>query len=150
VVIVVVAIVSHGSGGSAAPASHAPPSPTAAATRSPGDPLVVLPGGPAHVTGTALVTGSASSLRLHLSVSNLPAEPEGHDEIWLYNSIVYARDLGRLPAGESHLTLRLPPNARRFHWIDISFQPPGAVFHSGESLLRSLNPLFRKPGAPRP
>jgi hypothetical protein len=170
IVVVVVLIVSLGSGGSghdtghsprrapaaagaAAPAgtaSPAPPSPTATANRSPGDPLVVLSGGPAHATGTALATGRRSHLRLHLSVSNLPAASHGHYEIWLYDSIIYARDLGRLPSGVSHLTLRLPPNARRFHWIDISFQPPGVVFHSGESLLRSANPLFGKAGARRP
>ena len=91
-----------------------------------------------------------SHLRLHLSVSNLPAISHGHYEIWLYDSLIYARDLGRLRTGVSHLSLRLPPNAPRFRWIDISFQPPGVVFHSGGSLLRSSNPLFRKAGARRP
>jgi hypothetical protein len=132
--------------GTAAPAPPSP-SPSAAAARPAGDPLVALAGGPAHATGTSLVTGSQSSLRLHLSVSYLPGASHGHYEIWLYNSIIYSRDLGRLRAGVSHLSLRLPPNASRFHWIDISFQPPGAVFHSGDSLLRSRNPLFRKAGA---
>jgi hypothetical protein len=167
-IVVVALIVSLGSGGSrrhhsprrvpaaaraAAPAgtpSPAPASSSAAAARAAGDPLVVLAGGPAHATGTARVAGRQSHLRLYLSVSDLPAAAHGHYEVWLYNSIIYAHDLGRLRAGVSQLSVRLPPNALRFHWIDISFQPPGAVFHSGESLLRSPNPVFRKAGAPSP
>jgi hypothetical protein len=112
--------------------------------RSSGDPLVALPGGPAHATGAVAVTGTRPSLKLNLSVSGLPAPANGHYEIWLYDSIIYARGLGRLPAGVSHVVVTLPANASRFRWIDISFQPTGAVFHSGESLLRAANPLFKK------
>lgn len=167
IVVAVALIVSLGSGGSgrnhssrrapattrpAAPAGTAAPVPprTATAARPAGDPLVVLAGGPAHATGTAQVAGKRSHLRLHLSVSNLPPAKHGHYEIWLYDSIIYARDLGRLRAGVSHVSLQLPPNAPRFRWIDISFQPPGLVFHSGGSLLRSPNPLFKKAGVPGP
>jgi hypothetical protein len=114
------------------------------------EPLVALPDGPVHATGSVRVTGTRPHLRLYVSVSNVPPASHGHYEVWLYDSLVYSKPLGRLRTGVTHLSLPLPGNASRFHWIDISFQPVGAVYHSGESLLRSANPLFAKAAAAGP
>jgi len=78
-------------------------------------------------------------------VSNLPPASHGHYEVWLYDSLVSSEGLGSLRTGVTRLSLRVPANARRYPWIDISFQPLGNVFHSGESVMRSANPLFGKP-----
>jgi hypothetical protein len=61
--------------------------------------------------------------------------------VWLYNSVIYSEALGQLPAGASRFSADLPANAGRFHWIDVSVQPQGHTFHSGESVLRAPNPL---------
>jgi hypothetical protein len=90
--------------------------------------MVALPGGPAHATGTVLVSRRRSHPTLDLSVSDLPAVSHGHYEVWLYDSVVNSQALGPVGTRESHLSLRLPGNARRFHWIDISVQPAGRVF----------------------
>ena len=108
------------------------------------DPLVALAGDQDHATGTVRTIGKGQHLKLYLTVSNLPAASHGHYEMWLYDSLIYAEPLGRLRTGVTHVSLRLPGNADRFRWIDISLQPPGQVFNSGESMLRSANPVFRK------
>lgn len=163
IVIAVVLVISLASGGSGhhrgparastqtvPPTSPTSPSPSPTVSRPPGEPLVPLSGGADHPTGTVQITGTGPHLKLYLSVSNLPVASHGHYEIWLYDSIVYAEALGRLPTGVSHVSLPLPRNADRFHSVDISFQPVGLVFHSGESVLRSVNPLFAKATARRP
>jgi hypothetical protein len=163
VVVVVVLIVSLGSSGSGhhrgpaprvTPASTqtVPPTSTTTPSSSPtaSRALVALPGGPDHATGTVRFTGTGQHLTLYLSVSNLPAASHGHYEVWLYDSIINSEALGRLRTGVTHLSLRLPGDASRYRWIDISFQPVGAVFHSGESQLRSANPLFGSAAARRP
>jgi hypothetical protein len=154
-VLAVVLVISLASGGgghghprraAAAPTRNVPPvtptspSPSPKVSSPPTDPLGALPGGLAHATGTVLVTGPPRRLRLKLSVSHLAPAVNGHYEVWLYNSIIYSAALGRLRAGVTHLSLSLPRSAHRYRWIDISFQPVGVVFHSGESILRAANP----------
>jgi hypothetical protein len=165
VVIVVVVIVAAGSGSSSAPAAHSSSTTTAraattattatAATTTSGavtptptqpapgpvpDPLAGLPGGLAHVLGSVKLSGPVKHLKLNLRVKGLPTAHNGHYEVWLYNSVLDSRPLGRLRTGRHRLTVRLPDNARRYRWIDISFQPVGATYHSGESELRATNP----------
>jgi hypothetical protein len=110
-----------------------------ATSRSRGDLLTALPGGTDHASGSVAIS---HGLRLSLRVRNLTPTFHGHYEIWLYNSLTNSVPLGRLRAGVAHLSLPLPRDANRYRWIDISLQPVGAVFHSGESLLRAANPLF--------
>ena len=150
----VVLIVVLTSGGSSRPprqvATSARPvatSPGASTGQSPPTPstsvpLRVVPGGPAHATGTVALSRSGGTIRLNLSVSNLPTPARGHYEVWLYDSLIYSEDLGRLGNGATHVSFSVPADARRYPWVDVSFQPVGRVFHSGESLLRSTNPLF--------
>ncbi|MGA2929208.1 MAG: hypothetical protein ABSG43_25105, partial [Solirubrobacteraceae bacterium] len=57
--------------------------------------LVGLPGGPAGVGGTVTVVGTE---RLRLTVHGLPSRPDGHYELWLYNSILDAIPIATLSA----------------------------------------------------
>ena len=116
-----------------------PPPPTRAA----GGPVTVLdslPGGLAHAHGSVRLVGPMRHLRLRLTVSGLPVPRDGHYEVWLYNSVLNSQPLGRLRAGAGRVSYALPAHAGRYGWIDISFQPLGAVYHSGESELRATNP----------
>lgn len=116
-------------------------------------PLAGLPGGLAHTSGSVELSGPRRHLMLNLRVRGLPAAHAGHYEVWLYNSVLDSRPLGRLRTGHATLTTRLPGNTRRFRWIDISFQPAGVLNHSGESELRASNPAhttkarLRRPAA---
>jgi hypothetical protein len=42
--------------------------------------------------------------------------------------------------GVASFKVALPRDYRRYHWIDISFQPPGLVNDSGESVMRASVP----------
>jgi hypothetical protein len=102
-----------------------------------------LPGGLMHVRGSVQLVGSLRHLRhlrLKLRVTHLPIPHRGHYEVWLFNSVLDSTPLGRLRQGRRTATYKLPPHARRYRWIDISFQPLGYVNHSGESVLRASNP----------
>jgi hypothetical protein len=140
-VVLVVSLGSSGSGHRPGPATR--PTSESAQTVPSGQALVALPGGSGHATGTAVITGRSPNLRLNLSVRNLSPASHGHYEVWLYDSLTYSEALGRLRTGVTNVSLRLPRDAHRYHWIDISLQPVGQVFHSGESVMRSANPLFR-------
>jgi hypothetical protein len=153
-VVLVIALESGGSGQRPA-AAHSrtrpsaqtvPSTPTttgAPSAQSSAEPLAALPGGASQgATGTVLLDRSSSNLRLNLRVSNLPPAVHGHYEIFLYDTLVSSEPLGRLRTGVTQLSVPLPGDARRYPWIDISLQPPGAVFDSGDSILRATNPLF--------
>jgi hypothetical protein len=102
--------------------------------------LTALPGGLTHASGSVKLSGKVKNLKLDLTVRGLPAAHAGHYEVWLYNSVIDSRPLARLRNGHHKLAVRLPANVRHYRWIDISFQPVGAVNHSGESELRASNP----------
>jgi hypothetical protein len=148
VVVLVVSLASSGPGHRRHPTAAggstqtAPTSTGGSATSgSKSDVLSALPGGTGHASGSVTIS---PGLRLTLRVSDLAPASQGHYEIWLYNSVTNSVPLGRLRTGVDQLSLPLPHGADGYHWIDISFQPVGAVFHSGESLLRAANPLFGK------
>lgn len=156
IVAVVIALVAGGGSSPTAPhraASTASASTTATqtptvATPAPahptGGPVPVpfagLPGGLMYASGSVKLSGPVKHLKLNLTVRGLPAAHHGHDEVWLYNSVLDSQPLGRLRNGHHRLAARLPANARHYRWIDISFQPVGVVNHSGESELRASNP----------
>jgi hypothetical protein len=125
-----------------------PTSPGGSATSTSGtNVLSILPGVTDHASGSVTIS---HGLRLNLRVSNLTPASNAHYEIWLYNSLTSSVPLGRLRTGVDHLSLALPRDAARYQWIDISLQPLGTVFHSGESLLRAANPLFGKAASSAP
>jgi hypothetical protein len=138
---------------SASPTSPAPtPTPPTRTAGGPVTPTALggLPGGLAHAGGSTQLVGPTRHrrLRLRVRVRGLPAPHDGHYEVWLFNSVLDSAPLGRIRDGRRAATFRLPANARRYRWIDISFQPTGVVNHSGESELRSTNPA-RTPKAHR-
>jgi hypothetical protein len=77
-----------------------------------------------------------------VTIRGLPQATHGHYEVWLYNSLVYSEPVGQIDAPADSVSFPLRANANRYHSIDISFQPVGAVFDSGESVLRGANPLL--------
>lgn len=67
-----------------------------------------------------------------------------HYAVWLYNSIIDSVPLGRLgPGGSGSFTL--PGMVTRYASIDISGQPAGRIEPSGDSVLRTANPLAAAP-----
>ena len=103
--------------------------------------LIGLPGVPAGVTGTLALTGPRAHPRLIATVSRLPPAGGGHYELWLYNTIIDAVPIARLGAPGGSVAVQLPSGYRRYRWLDVSYQPPGSVNHSGESILRAA--VFR-------
>jgi hypothetical protein len=153
-VVIVLAVVlrspSHrGKSGASAPASPAASTSLASRSTAPRpariQALTALPGGLTSAAGLVSLSGSGHKLKLKLSVSGLPSSHGGHYEVWLYDSILDARALGRLNGGVHTVNLDLPRDAGRYQWIDVSLQPPGAVNHSGESVLRAPNPAHAPP-----
>jgi hypothetical protein len=112
------------------------------APRSPSGPhpLAGLPGGLRHVSGVVRLVGKVGHLKLRLTVKGLPLVHHGYYAAWLFNSVLDSQRLGRVTRDLPN-TYPLPPGARRFHFVDISFQPKGTVNHSGESKLRAINPV---------
>ena len=79
--------------------------------------------------GTATIDGDT----LRLRVRGLPA---GTHEVWLYDSVIDARSIGRLSKNGT-LSTKLPRNARDYEYLDVSSEPAdGNPNHSGQSLLR--------------
>jgi hypothetical protein len=130
---------------SPASASTTPTTPSGAgapAGRHGTERLAALPGGLADASGTVTLHRSTRKLTLDLRVNKLPPASHGHYEVWLYQSLIYSLPLGRLRNGVRRLSLVLPGDARRYPWIDISLQPRGTVFPSGDSVLRAANPVY--------
>ena len=111
---------------------------SAAASRA--QPLTILPGATAKATGSVALAGTASHPRLVLKITGRIAATDGHYEAWLYNSILDSAPLVRLRMGVASFNVALPRGYRRYHWIDISFQPPGLVNDSGQSVMRASVP----------
>jgi hypothetical protein len=126
------------------PTTSSSPAPAAAQSK-PAAPAPLafagLPGGLMHTRGAVQLLGPIKHLKLKLTVRGLPTAHHGHYQVWLFNSVLDSRSLGRLRTGVRAASYRLPSQARRYRWIDVSFQPTGYVNHSGESELRAANPV---------
>jgi hypothetical protein len=90
------------------------------------------------VAGAAGASGSASLVdggkRLRLDVTGLP---QGAYEVWLYDSVIDARSIGRQTGTKIALDAKLPANATHYRYVDVSREPSdGNPNHSGESVLR--------------
>jgi Anti-sigma-K factor rskA len=119
--------------------SRSKPSPKAGPTSSRAGSFQALPG--EKGSGRATVRGRVLSLRL----SGLPAAGSGGYEAWLYTTLADARSLGRVRSGT--LTAKLPANARKYRFVDVSREPAdGNPNHSGASVVRvPLAPLLLRP-----
>lgn len=115
---------------------------------SPGQHAATAPGVPAP-GGTASLGGPPGHPRIRLALRGLPRQA-GRYEAWLYTTIIGARPLGAVRAPGGVLTVPLPRDAARFHYLDVSFQPAGsAAEHSGLSVLRVPFAALRR-GRPAP
>jgi hypothetical protein len=148
---VVLVVVLASSGGSDRKNTAATPAPTPPAkpvsskpTKPATGPRVALAAvsGSGGASGTAALAGGGK--RLMLDVSGLPAR-KGAYQVWLYNSVIDARSLVTEPGTNVKLDLKLPANAGRYRFLDISFEPKdGNPNHSGASVLRvALSKLAR-------
>jgi hypothetical protein len=65
--------------------------------------------------------------------------------VWLYDSVIEARRIGKTTGSKIALDVGLPANASHFRYIDVSREPAdGNPNHSGESVLRArLSQLSR-------
>jgi hypothetical protein len=95
------------------------------------------------VSGSVVVKKGGRHPVLSVTVSGLPRASHGHYEVWFYNSLVYSEPLVRVDAPADSVSFAVPANADRFRSIDVSFQPAGAVFDSGDSVLRAPNPIYK-------
>jgi hypothetical protein len=88
--------------------------------------------GSGDASGTASLDGS----RLRLRVTGLPPAEDAAYEVWLYDSVIDARSIGRVGA-DGTLRAELPEGARDFRSLDVSREPAdGNRNHSGQSVLR--------------
>ena len=87
--------------------------------------------------GTTKATGVAgvNDGKITLRAGGLPAG--GSYEVWLYNSILDARSIGKANGPRINVTAELPGNWKRFRFVDVSRERrDGNLSHSGESVLR--------------
>ena len=81
--------------------------------------------------------GRGRSARLELRVRGLPVGDEAY-EVWLFNSAVNAVGLARVARGSFAVRVRLPEDAGRWRYLDVSREPlDGNPNHSGASVLRA-------------
>jgi len=126
----------------AAPSAGTARSPRAAAPRpTPPRVLHLRPVGRATASAEGLVTlirATGGVTRLRLTVNRLPPPPRAAVYgVWLYNSVLDAAPLAILrPAGRP-INVRLPPRFARYRFVDVSVQPIGSYYHSGQSVLRA-------------
>ena len=133
ILVALVGIVLVATGGSAddsgEPAAERPQTSTPDRAAEPQRARLSAVGG-VDARGTATVDGN----RLRLRVTGLPKD--GSYQVWLYDSIIDARSLGRLSANGT-LRVTLPANAGEFDYVDVSREPAdGNANHSGQSVLR--------------
>jgi Anti-sigma-K factor rskA len=88
--------------------------------------------GSGRAGGTATLTGD----RLQLTLRNLPAPGDGVYTVWLYNSLIDAKQLSTVKG--SKVTVTLPKDADKYEFLDVSLEPrDGNPNHSGQSVLRA-------------
>ncbi len=86
--------------------------------------------------GTARIEGSGTNRTLVMSLRDLPPREEAY-AVWLYNSITDARLLDRVVGTVLDVNRRLPADASRYKYIDVSREPiDDNPNHSGASVMR--------------
>lgn len=94
--------------------------------------LAALGGGPGN--GRISITDDGATI----SIRGLPNPSPGTYQVWLYDSIVRAKSLGTIQGGTGTVDVQLPPDARKYRYLDVSHEPDDAnPNHSGDSVLRA-------------
>jgi hypothetical protein len=96
--------------------------------------LAPLPGAPGKGRGVLTLESRGGRAFVRLQLTGLP-RPRGTYRLWLYNSVLDSRPLADASAAGTFLG-PLPRINKQFRYLDVSVQPPGSRFHSGESVLR--------------
>jgi hypothetical protein len=149
---VIVLIASGGDGGEP---SHGPPAsrqvtqpPDAGAAPAAGQGSGHQGGGSANTVSLKPVLGAAPSrATIRLVAAGPPAKitlalrtPTTHPgiyEVWLYDTVIHARPIARIPHGGGKATFTLPADASDYRYIDISEEKAGGFpGHSGRSVER--------------
>jgi hypothetical protein len=135
-VIVAIALATSGdddtssTSSSSSSAGNSAPQPAPAPNASGSAPAKLAAIGGRNASGTAAISGKTLSLQ----VSGLRP---GHYEVWLYNSVLDARSLGKADGRSFKVKAALPGNWKRFRFVDVSRERrDGNLSHSGESVLR--------------
>jgi hypothetical protein len=98
-----------------------------------GDSQKLTPVGKAKGGGTVTVGDDGATI-----VVRGLAKPDGTYQVWLYNDIVDAQSLGTISGTGGRLQVKLPPDARKYKFLDVSNEPADAnPNHSGASVLRA-------------
>ena len=94
--------------------------------------LAALGGGPGD--GTVSITDEGATI----SIRGLPNPSPGTYQVWLYDNIVRAKSLGTIEGGKGTVDVQLPPDARKYKYVDVSHEPDDAnPNHSGDSVMRA-------------
>ena len=92
--------------------------------------------GAAPSTATIRLVGEGPPPELALRFRT-PADNAGIYEVWLYDTVIDAQSLGRLPQNGGTLRFTLPDASADYRYIDISEEKPGGFpGHSGRSVDR--------------
>jgi hypothetical protein len=134
VVAVVAVIIALGSGNDDNNEAGKPAQPTTPDTSSKAEgpkPTGLTALGSGDATGTATVEGD----RLTMTLRNLPDARGGTYTVWLYNSVIDAKQIGTVKNGK--VDAKLPNGADKYRYVDVSVEPrDGNANHSGRSVLR--------------
>jgi hypothetical protein len=92
-------------------------------------------------TGAGSGAGTAQLLaggdRVAVRVTGLPDPGDSRYAVWLYDSLLNARQIASSDRGAFSVYARLPPRASRYELLDVSREPDdGNPRHSGQSVLR--------------
>ena len=101
----------------------------------PAAPALAVPLEPLGAASGARGTAGMADGSLELRASGLP---KGTYTVWLYDSVIDAKPIGRFSGTSGDLDVKLPKGSERYESIDVSREPAdGNQNHSGESVLRA-------------
>ena len=138
---VVAFIIAAGSGDDGDGQASKPPAEQQQSTQATAPDTTPKPEEPKPTKLTALGSGSATGTAavddggLTMTLRNLPDASGGTYTVWLYNSVIDAKQIGTVKNGK--VDAKLPDNADKYEFVDVSVEPKdGNPNHSGQSVLR--------------
>ena len=94
----------------------------------------ILGAAPARATVRLLEAGPPARVALSLRT---PSPQPGIYEVWLYDTVIDAAPVARIPHGGGTVRFTLPESASRYRYLDVSEEKPGGFTgHSGRSVER--------------
>lgn len=94
----------------------------------------ILGASPSHATIRLVAAGPPAKISLALRA---PTRHPGIYEVWLYDTVIHAQPIARIPHGGGKSTFTLPADASDYRYIDVSEEKAGGFpGHSGRSVER--------------